>query len=143
MDLTLMITAGLLVLYGVLRSIHAIADALSIPVTQHQDASCGSCGYAVEGLTAATCPECGSNLLDVGIVGRRGINSMRRSPGRRFAEAIAGWTFICIVMLCVAAVINAGVSEQWLVVGGLLVWLPGLFVIGMVSRRRGSAQTHS
>ena len=38
--------------------------------------SCGSCGYAVRGLTQYNCPECGADLREVGIkkVG---------SPGRR------------------------------------------------------------
>jgi len=31
------------------------------------DASCGRCGYLVEGLPGPICPECGSNLADVGI----------------------------------------------------------------------------
>lgn len=34
-------------------------------------ATCGRCGYAVAGLTTFTCPECGSDLRDVGIVRAR------------------------------------------------------------------------
>ena len=30
--------------------------------------SCGNCGYLVHGLTTFTCPECGSDLREVGIV---------------------------------------------------------------------------
>ena len=32
---------------------------------------CGSCGYAVQGLSQLTCPECGANLTEVGILPRR------------------------------------------------------------------------
>src|SRR5688572_15999719 len=42
-------------------------------------ARCGHCGYAVTGLTTFTCPECGSDLREVGIV--------RRGGGGRFARA--------------------------------------------------------
>ena len=30
-------------------------------------AVCGQCGYSVTGLTTFTCPECGSDLREVGI----------------------------------------------------------------------------
>jgi ribosomal protein L34E len=32
---------------------------------------CGACGYAVAGLEALKCPECGSDLREVGIKGGR------------------------------------------------------------------------
>jgi len=41
--------------------------------------TCGHCGYAVTGLTTFTCPECGSDLREVGIV--RGRNAPAR-PAR-------------------------------------------------------------
>ena len=40
--------------------------------------TCGKCGYAVRGLTTFNCPECGSDLREVGITltQRRGIISI-------------------------------------------------------------------
>ncbi len=34
----------------------------------NRDPSCGACGYAVRGLPSFQCPECGSDLRDVGII---------------------------------------------------------------------------
>jgi len=39
--------------------------------------SCGNCGYPVRGLESFTCPECGSDLREVGIA----TPAMRRGPG--------------------------------------------------------------
>ncbi len=33
-----------------------------------KESVCGRCGYIVHGLTTFTCPECGSDLREVGIV---------------------------------------------------------------------------
>ena len=35
--------------------------------TPTPESSCGRCGYSVTGLAAMTCPECGSDLREVGI----------------------------------------------------------------------------
>jgi len=43
-----------------------------------QQASCGKCRYAVEGLSTMTCPECGSDLRAVGIITPR--SSPRAGP---------------------------------------------------------------
>jgi class 3 adenylate cyclase/predicted RNA-binding Zn-ribbon protein involved in translation (DUF1610 family) len=51
-------------------------------------ATCGHCGYAVTGLTTFTCPECGSDLREVGIV--RGRNAPPGLPG----EPRAGGEFV-------------------------------------------------
>src|SRR5262245_59814715 len=38
----------------------------------NQEPACGRCGYLVRGIPSFTCPECGSDLRDVGIeVGKR------------------------------------------------------------------------
>lgn len=47
----------------------------------NSEMSCGSCGYAVRGLTQLNCPECGADLREAGI-GRGG------SPGRRVAGMV-------------------------------------------------------
>lgn len=62
------------------------------------EAVCGKCGYAVVGLPTFTCPECGSDLREVGIVRGRG-----RGPRARRTQApsalnllawLAAWTVV-------------------------------------------------
>ena len=55
---------------------------------------CGRCGYCVRGLPSFTCPECGSDLREVGIVGP----GMRRAMGGKVYIAL--WS----ILLPVAAV---------------------------------------
>jgi hypothetical protein len=68
---------------------------------------CGKCGYSVLGLPTTTCPECGSDLREVGIV-TPGI-PQRLRPGARLAI----WTLV----LCMAAV-----PLTALLLGTLPVW---------------------
>ncbi len=35
---------------------------------QKSDPVCGKCGYIVRGISTLTCPECGSDLREVGII---------------------------------------------------------------------------
>ena len=58
------------------------------------NATCGMCGYSVYGLDKLTCPECGSNLRRVGIVGAAGA---AREPIAFLAAAF----FFSLVMLFV------------------------------------------
>ena len=60
---------------------------------------CGKCGYIVKGLTTLNCPECGSDLRDVGIV------SPAHSAGKaRFIRLFAPtaiflvWTAVCVAL---------------------------------------------
>lgn len=53
--------------------------------------ACGKCGYAVRGLPTFTCPECGSDLREVGIVAQ-GQSSM--SPAMRGWLLVLVWTLI-------------------------------------------------
>lgn len=54
---------------------------------------CAKCSYSVEGLKSWTCPECGANLLDVGILGRH-QDLKRRDP---FIEALAAWAALTAI----------------------------------------------
>jgi len=56
---------------------------------------CGKCGYCVHGLKSCICPECGSDLREVGILARRG----QRWEIRRIIPFVV-WTLI----LCAAAI---------------------------------------
>ncbi|NJN62364.1 MAG: hypothetical protein HC795_13285 [Coleofasciculaceae cyanobacterium RL_1_1] len=71
-------------------------------------ASCGKCRYAVEGLTVMTCPECGSDLREVGILTPRG-----RKP---FGPAIwiSLWTLVLPVpAMIITALVNESLPKQW------------------------------
>lgn len=88
-------------------------------------ARCAKCEYPVEGLSSWTCPECGSNLLRVGILGTH-QDLKRRNIA---AEGCAGW---CILSLFLAPLTirifnlqNADYATALL----LVIWL-GLTAIG-------------
>ena len=66
----------LLIVVGLIRGI--ILWATSGKASANGEMSCGGCGYAVRGLEALNCPECGADLRKVGInreqsSGRRGL----------------------------------------------------------------------
>lgn len=46
---------------------YLLFDWLRTPVQIGQDSGCGKCGYSVRGATHFSCPECGSDLREVGI----------------------------------------------------------------------------
>jgi len=56
------------------------------PSGDSAEPTCGKCGYCVRGISGLICPECGSDLREVGIIPAGGL----RSP--RFSAAMA-WTF--------------------------------------------------
>lgn len=60
--------------------------------TATKEMACGSCGYAVKGLTQLNCPECGVDLREAGI-------RQTSSPGKRQAGMIL--TFACGGLLLV------------------------------------------
>lgn len=71
-------------------------------------ATCGHCGYAVTGLTTFTCPECGSDLRQVGINRSRHAPASlvsSDSPGRlAILFRIVGWKMLAFgVLFSIAA----------------------------------------
>lgn len=65
-------------------------------------ASCGKCRYAVEGLTAMTCPECGSDLRVVGIL----------TPGGRNRIGPVIWIALWTLALPVPALIITALTSE-------------------------------
>jgi class 3 adenylate cyclase len=64
--------------------------------------SCGRCGYLVKGLTTFTCPECGSDLRDVGIVSHAppGVAAARRPRSRAaIFFRVVGWKLVLVAIL--------------------------------------------
>jgi len=60
---------------------------------QRSDPSCGNCGYAARGISTLTCPECGSDLREVGIV--------RHQPSR--FPMFVTFLVASIIVLCAVA----------------------------------------
>jgi class 3 adenylate cyclase/predicted RNA-binding Zn-ribbon protein involved in translation (DUF1610 family) len=69
------------------------------------DPTCGSCGYIVTGLTTFTCPECGSDLRQVGIIRGSVAKAKPARPLSKLLLPLAGWT---ILLPIVAWLISAG-----------------------------------
>ena len=71
-------------------------------------ASCGKCRYAVEGLTVMTCPECGSDLREVGILTPSGRK--RLGP----AIWITLWTLVLPVpVMIINTLIVGAIPLNW------------------------------
>jgi hypothetical protein len=62
--------------------------------------SCGRCGYGVTGLPSAVCPECGSDLRDVGVV----ASGAADAGG---AAACAAWTLAAPLVALLGGVLVA------------------------------------
>lgn len=71
-----MVSWLLLTLMGAFVIVTALALAMMTLALLRRGAkkepACGKCGYATHGISQLTCPECGSDLREVGIVGGRG-----------------------------------------------------------------------
>jgi len=105
-------------------------------------AACGNCGYAVRGLAETRCPECGSDLLHVGVVTPR-LAAKHRGSGP--AAALAWLILWPLLFLPLNAMVTSLLSTRiraaglgwWiesfpLLLGGLILVL-GFWVI---SKRR-------
>jgi class 3 adenylate cyclase/predicted RNA-binding Zn-ribbon protein involved in translation (DUF1610 family) len=74
------------------------------------DPTCGHCGYIVTGLTTFVCPECGSDLREVGIV--RGSSDRPRRPWppvAKLALKLLAWTLVAAFLAYAAF----GIVEQF------------------------------
>ncbi len=85
----------------VVVSVRAIWLAIVPPRLCVKEASCEKCKYPVAGLSAWTCPECGSHLLTVGIVTR----SMEMRRRGSYVAAISGMFFLLLVIAITGIII--------------------------------------
>jgi class 3 adenylate cyclase len=71
------------------------------------ESACGKCGYLVKGLTTFTCPECGSDLREVGILRGRQAHTRSRKPRwpllRASALPVAIWLVGCLIFIAIAS----------------------------------------
>lgn len=128
----------LLVLVAML--IASVAIALKTKRPTADGGACGRCGYNVRGVASLTCPECGADLREVGIVGDRragagrfiaaavlwlvpvtafglvgaAVGSLRRGFAHSADNAAAG-QWIALVSLAVMLVVNA--AGVWWITG--------------------------
>jgi hypothetical protein len=93
----------LLLLGLVVASIWAIVTTIRIPPRAPREPSCEKCRYRVAGLTSFSCPECGSDLRQVGII-TLAMEVRRRGS---LPAAILGWVFL---MFIAAAVVSSGLG---------------------------------
>src|SRR5688572_23757491 len=66
--------------------------------------SCGSCGYCVIGLETMTCPECGKDLREVGIL----------TPGTAKPMSRGGRVFVWTLVSAAPLLIFSQVAAQWM-----------------------------
>jgi len=71
---------------------------------------CGKCGYSVKGLSALNCPECGSDLREVGIERPGGV------AGKNVA-LIGGLVLLGLVLMCVITTFLWGTAANQRTVG--------------------------
>ncbi len=83
--ITALLLAGLLFLWAA----RVLIMALRGPRTTGGQALCAGCGYPVEHPIPEACPECGKDLLKVGIV-----TPWQRRPRSSMARALLAWTLI-------------------------------------------------
>lgn len=67
-----------------------------------EQAACGRCGYFVRGIESLTCPECGADLREVGIV----------TPHAQRGMGVAGWLVLWTVGLPLPAAIVTGIVYE-------------------------------
>lgn len=74
---------------------------------------CGECRYPVEGLTTFTCPECGKDLREAGIL----VPGVRPRHRIHVAELLAAWSatvvLLCMISIAVLAGTPFGRSAQF------------------------------
>lgn len=126
------------------------------PKMRITEPSCAKCGYGVRGLTTATCPECGRDLRQCGII-THAMEVRRRGtmPG-----SLAGWTAIATALSLAWILLTAdwfystfaprqyGLNDwsdpSWRLATAVMmivpvsVWIAGLFLIVRLRRKLGA-----
>ncbi len=98
----LTLTVGLIVMFVVILVLRKRGGHVGEP-------ACGNCGYAVRGLPTFTCPECGEDLREVGIVtpGHAGM-----SPTMRGAILVLLWTLVLPVPALILSTMVVHMTPQ-------------------------------
>lgn len=123
---------GLLV-FGCVRSVLQIRAVIVPRTSRSRQPECGQCGYIVRGLTKLVCPECGAHLLEVGIVGSRGVEQRARVIG----QGIAGVVLLAVVGAALSLFVVVPLDwSPW-----IMLWTFGVLTVGgiaamLAARRR-------
>jgi hypothetical protein len=78
----------------IVASIRAILLAIRFPPRATREPACEVCKYRVAGLTGFTCPECGTDLRQTGII-TLGMEVRRRGS---LTAAILGWLYLMFLL---------------------------------------------
>lgn len=103
MWLAFVATCGLLILLAKLGNQRRQLSPAQ-PTPDNGDVGCGKCGYNIRGLPGDICPECGSDLNEVG----RYTARFRRWQNAPPVLRLFGWTVGCLVVLGM----NVGAHQQ-------------------------------
>lgn len=89
---------GIVILLGAVI-VGAVVVSLVAAIVRWRDRvrmpCCGACRYPVEGLSTFTCPECGADLREAGIL----VPGVRPKHRVDVAEMFAAWAAVAVVAL--------------------------------------------
>src|SRR5262245_10781791 len=91
-------------------------------MSDHIHNRCRECGYVLEGLSQARCPECG-HLFDLADAG-----TYLSPPEQRFQSRAAGW----VAWIAFIHLLTLLASATAIVLSALNLWLPGGMEFGCI-----------
>ena len=77
------------------------------PAARAEEPTCGKCGYIVRGIAGWTCPECGSDLREVGIVAP-GLRKALGTPAR-----LGIWALVATAPALILGAVGASYLAPW------------------------------
>lgn len=128
-----LVSIGFILLIFFLSGLIAHAIYCSILPQEHRptEPSCGECHYAIKGLEEWRCPECGSDLRQVGIILPKGRGQLRTT----LLVGLIAWTALCASMVFTILLRTDGQVTGFLPTS--IIWIAGAtFII----RRRACNQ---
>lgn len=132
-----------LIVLGVILAIVA-ATRSGRPIIRSGETVCGQCGYNVRGLSTFTCPECGSDLREVGIISPTAKNE---TPSNLWWQIVL-LTIGCLLLMMLFATLfkQSGSTSSTGSIGMLatliaLIWIGGIIFLVYWKRRKQSSGT--
>src|SRR5688500_2850472 len=104
---SIVIALGPFVMVAVVFVVARLVANKSAPAAQQADPTSGKCGYIIRGIAGFTCPECGSDLREVGIV----APGLRKPLGT--AARLALWTAVAVAPAMIFGSVGASYLAPW------------------------------